>query len=160
MVWRFLSSLPRLLAAALLAVITVVLMAGVIGRYSGLYSLVWIEELSRALFTWLAFMGACVGVQRNAHFRLGVIDELLPPAGARTARVLAQASLGLLGLCLIVLGIDLMRDSHGLSTNILRIPFDLTYAAIPVSGVFFVLFAGEQALIAYREDATTAANLS
>jgi TRAP-type C4-dicarboxylate transport system permease small subunit len=136
-------TVPAALAAGLAGAITVLLVVAVIGRYSGLYALVWIEEAARAMFIWLCFLGAAVGVRRRGHFRLELIESFLPRAGRRTAQIAAHASLGALGMGLVLTGVTMVSDSAGQYTNALNLPLALVYSAIPVSGVLFVVFAAE-----------------
>lgn len=105
------------------------------------------------MFLWIAFLGAAVGVHLGAHFRLALIESTLPPAGAKAVRTAAQLSLALLGVALLVLGTQLVQESGFLSTNILRINFTLIYAAIPVSGVLFILFSFDHLIRQMREPA-------
>jgi TRAP-type C4-dicarboxylate transport system permease small subunit len=136
-------TVPAALSAGLAGAITVLLVVAVIGRYSGLYALVWIEEAARAMFTWLAFLGAAVGVRRRGHFRLELIESFLPRGGRRAAQIAAHASLGGLGMGLVLTGVTMVSDSAGQYTNALNLPLALVYSAIPVSGVLFVVFAAE-----------------
>lgn len=129
------------IAGAMIGGITLLLFVSVVGRYSGLFSLVWAEEAARAMFVWLSFMGASIAVQRQGHFRLELIESLFPARRRIVFRVAAHGALTLLGLCFAILGAMIMRESFGQFTNTLKIPQAAIYAAIPLCGLFFVIFS-------------------
>jgi TRAP-type C4-dicarboxylate transport system permease small subunit len=145
-------TVPAALAAGLAGAITVLLVVAVVGRYSGLYALVWIEEAARAMFIWLCFLGAAVGVRRRGHFRLELFESFVPRAGRRAAQIAAHASLGALGIGLLLTGATMMSDSAGQYTNALNLPLMLVYAAIPASGVLFIVSAAELVWETAREE--------
>ncbi|MBM3492445.1 MAG: TRAP transporter small permease [Alphaproteobacteria bacterium] len=136
-----LATVPGLLAGGLIGAITLLLLASVIGRYSGLYTIVWAEEASRAMFLWMVLLGAAAAIERGGHFRLDVVEKLLPPSGQRLMRILAQAAMVLLGLGLIVTGLPLLANSAGQFTNALGLPLTAVNAAIPFGGVLMCWYA-------------------
>jgi len=138
---RLVGAVPRVLAGLLIGLITVLLMASVIGRYTGLYALVWAEEAARAMFLWMTMLGAAAAVERGGHFRLDVLEKLLPANGRRLLVAFVQLTLGLLGLALLVSGTELVGNSGGQFTNALGIPLGAINIAVPAGGLFFVWFA-------------------
>ena len=60
------------LCIALLAVISVDLLLGIFSRYVLERTFVWYDEVARASFMWLVFLGAAVAVRRGAHFGLHI----------------------------------------------------------------------------------------
>ena len=54
---------PEVVAGLLLAAITVILFFGVVWRYFLTDPLTWSDEIARALFVWLSFVGAAVAVR-------------------------------------------------------------------------------------------------
>ena len=67
----------------LLAVITVDLLLGVFSRYVLASTFVWYDEVARACFMWLVFIGAAVAVRKSAHFGLHIFVDII--AAAREA---------------------------------------------------------------------------
>jgi len=65
--------LIELAVAALIAVETVVLLAGVIARYAFRSPLIWSDDLASLLFMWLIMLGAVLALKRGAHMRLTVL---------------------------------------------------------------------------------------
>ena len=127
-----------------MAAVTLVLMASVLGRYSGLFTLVWAEEAARAMFIWLVMLGAAVAVERDGHFRLDVLEHLLPRAGARALQALAHLAMGLFGVALLVTGAELLRNGAGQYTMALGLPQGTIDAAVLFGGLLFVLYAARR----------------
>ena len=93
--------LIELAVAALIAVETVVLLAGVIARYVFLRPLIWSDDLASLLFMWLIMLGAVLALRRGAHMRLTVLlnanlPRLKPWLEATTVAVTAGLILALL----------------------------------------------------------------
>jgi TRAP-type C4-dicarboxylate transport system permease small subunit len=116
----------------------VLLLLSVIGRYSGLYTLLWAEEAARAMFLWLVLLGSAIAAERNGHFRLDMLERLFPAAGRRLMQAIAHASMGLLGIAMIVTGIRMVADSAGQSTTVLDMPLVAINAAVPVGGALIL----------------------
>ena len=61
------------------------LLLGVFSRYVLDRTFVWYDEVARACFIWLVFLGAAVAVKRGAHFGLHIVVDMLPPQLKRAA---------------------------------------------------------------------------
>jgi len=66
-------------AAILVALETVVLLAGVVSRYVFNAPLTWSDELASILFLWLAMLGAVIALRRGEHMRLTTLVNRLSP---------------------------------------------------------------------------------
>ena len=90
------------LVVALTGTLFSILLLQVLLRYVGI-GLVWVEELSIALFVWLVFLGAALAFRRGEHpiVQLGAeaLKRRLSPAGMRRLHVV------LAGLLVVVLGV-------------------------------------------------------
>jgi TRAP-type transport system small permease protein len=129
------------LCILLLAVITVDLLLGVYSRYILGRTFVWYDEIARASFMWLVFLGAAVAVRRGAHFGLHVFVESLPPAYRRAALLVTPVTIIVLSLALVILGWEFMRHGATQTTAVMAMPVSWIYAAIPVGGALMVLYA-------------------
>src|SRR5437867_2431603 len=85
---KFLDGGVEWLCSLLLAIITVDLLLGVFSRYVLERTFVWYDEVARACFIWLVFLGAAAAVKRGAHFGLHMFVELMPPPLKRAALLL------------------------------------------------------------------------
>ena len=68
-----------------MAVLACDLMLGVFSRYVLLRTFTWYDEIARACFVWVVFLGAAVGVKRGAHFGLHMLVDMLPKHARRLA---------------------------------------------------------------------------
>lgn len=71
------------LALTLLITLAVVVLMGVVWRYSGA-SLIWYDEVASLLLAWLTFVGAALAALRNAHLNFTAL-LLVMPAPVRMA---------------------------------------------------------------------------
>jgi TRAP-type C4-dicarboxylate transport system permease small subunit len=137
--------------AVLFAATIVVVSAQVVWRYVFNDSLVWTEELSRYLFTWMIFLGAALAVKEATHIRVSLLVDRLPPklAGHLTAArlVLVAALFGFLA----VVGFQWVRMNADTRTPALGLPLNyVLYASLPVASVFGVYFAVRRAVDRFR----------
>lgn len=129
--------IPDIAAAALLAAITLLVVAQVVVRYLLGGSLAWSEELTRLLFVWMVLVAA----SRAEPMR---IDQLLDAMPARLA-----AFIRLLGTCLVaaltgylIVGAWGMMDLTEFDTYIaLGISVRWIYCALLVAGVLWLIRA-------------------
>jgi TRAP-type C4-dicarboxylate transport system permease small subunit len=125
----------------LLAAISIDLLLGVFSRYVLERTFVWYDEVARACFMWLVFLGAAVAVRRGAHFGLDVLVGMLPPPLKRAARLLTPLTVMVFSGALIWLGWDLMRHGATQTTAVMGMPVSWIYAAMPVGGALMAYYA-------------------
>jgi TRAP-type C4-dicarboxylate transport system permease small subunit len=92
-----LARLPDVVAAALLAIVTLLVSAQVLVRYALGGSLVWSEELTRLLFVWMVLVAATTA----APMRVDLLVDVLPPRLRALIRLLGEAVVLALILLLI-----------------------------------------------------------
>jgi TRAP-type transport system small permease protein len=129
------------LCILLLAVISVDLLLGVFSRYVLERTFVWYDEVARASFMWLVFLGAAVAVRRGAHFGLHMFVEMLPPPLKRAALLLTPLVVIVFSAALVVLGWPLMVHGGTQTTAVMGMPVSWIYAAMPAGGVLMVFYA-------------------
>jgi TRAP-type C4-dicarboxylate transport system permease small subunit len=129
------------LCILLLAAISIDLLLGVFSRYVLERTFVWYDEVARACFMWLVFLGAAVAVRRGAHFGLDVLVGMLPPPLKRAARLLTPLTVIVFSGALIWLGWDLMRHGATQTTAVMGMPVSWIYAAMPVGGALMAYYA-------------------
>lgn len=114
-------------------------------------SLAFPDELIRYLFIWLIFLGAAIALRRNAHAAIGVLVEYLPaPLKRGAVMVSTLASAGFFAV-LIVKGIELTDRVVPQISPALEVSMAWVYAAVPVSGVFLLVYSIE--LLAWQRTA-------
>ena len=67
---RIVAAITEYPAAVLVALESVILLAGVVSRYIFNAPLAWSDELASILFLWLAMLGAVIALRRDEHMRL------------------------------------------------------------------------------------------
>lgn len=137
----------RWVLVLLLAAMAVLVIANVISRYVFLHSFTWVEELSRYLMIWAAFLGAGVALRVGGHIAVDSLQEALPATGARWLRGLIVSIVGACLLVLIWLGIEYAQFGWEQETPVLGWSFGLIYLAIPAGAALMLVHL---ALVARR----------
>lgn len=119
---RLLSTIPATFAGALLAVMTVLTVIDVFGRYVLSRPLPGAAEVIEIMMALLVYIALPVVSQRNAHVSVGLLADALPPRAIAAVdvlvRLLCAAILGVIAWRLWVYAGKLTRDV----TEYLRIP--------------------------------------
>lgn len=120
-------------------VIVVCIATGI--RYLTVYSLPWSEELARYTMVWMAYLGASLGIKRNAHLGVGVLVDNLP---ARLKPYFAILRLLIImGFCALVIYFTYQIIQYQIQMEqvspALRIPITWAYAAIPVGCLLMII---------------------
>src|SRR5947209_12862469 len=130
-----------MLAAALVALETVILFAGVVSRYVVHQPLTWSDELASILFLWLAMLGAVVAYARAEHMRMGALVARLGPSGRAFFDALGLA-VGIAFLALIFHpALDYAIDEIDITTPALEIPNIWRAGALPVGVALMLILA-------------------
>lgn len=128
---RFLA-LNRWLLIVTLAVMSVIIFANVVLRYTTNQSIEWAEEVSRHLMIWLTFIGCGPTLRYGGHIAVENLQDALPPNGAIAVRALiALLMLGFFGFC-VWFGVDYLERTQYQTTPSTQISFAIVYAALPV----------------------------
>ncbi|MBL6454357.1 TRAP transporter large permease subunit [Belnapia sp. T6] len=131
----------ELVAAALVAVETVLLLAGIIARYVFHSSLVWSDELASVLFLWLAMLGAVVAFRRAEHMRMTALVTMAPAPLRGFLEALAVAAPILFLLLLLHPAYDYAVEESFIVTPAMEIPGSWRAAALPVGLGLMLLVA-------------------
>ncbi|HRO57681.1 MAG TPA: TRAP transporter large permease subunit [Burkholderiaceae bacterium] len=127
------------IAAALMAAIIALLLAGVLSRYVLSMPLIWVDDLVSLCFLWLAMIGSTLAMQRNEHLRLTAVLERLPQASRSYVNAFAiMATIAFLA-ALIEPSITYTRDEWIVRTTGLDISKGWRTAAIPFGIVTMLL---------------------
>ena len=138
---RRLGAIVESVAAVLLAVVVVIVLVQVFGRYILRIALSWPEELARYVLVWLMFFGVTAAAATRSQIVVDTVLELVSP---RVRRVLegigALAGLVAVGLLVWTSG-PLFGPASRSTSPATGIPSFWIYLAIPVGGVLLGLFA-------------------
>jgi len=136
-------------SAALVLLITSLLLAGVVSRYVFAQPIVWSDEVVSIAFVWLAMLGTAIALHRNEHLRLSLFVEMLPPR--RRAFVQAFALVAMAGLLLALIGpaVDYAADEWAIRTPALDMPNAFRVGSIAAGFIAMLLiiaiYAGRSA---------------
>ncbi|WP_051089739.1 TRAP transporter small permease [Amorphus coralli] len=136
---------------AMFAVMVALGIATVFFRFVVESSLAFPDELIRYLFIWLVFLGAAIALRRNSHAAIGVLVEYLPAPLKRGAVMLASLASAAFFAVLIVKGIELTERVGPQISPALEVSMAWVYAAVPVSGVFLLVYTLE--ILAWQRSA-------
>jgi TRAP-type transport system small permease protein len=125
----------------LMAALSVDLMLGVFSRYVLASTFTWYDEIARACFVWVVFLGAAVGVKRGAHFRLHLLVDRFPPGLQRAAGVFGRLVVIAFSIALVQQGWAFVELGRAQQTPVLGFSKAWIYSAMPVGGALMVLYS-------------------
>lgn len=110
---------------------------GVFTRYVLVRPTAWVEELSLGLFVWLTFFGTSILARRGEIIAIEFLLQLFPKRLSFVIKkILTTALLTATIGFIIVFGFRLAALSTQRFTAILRIPFSVIYAGMPIGAIF------------------------
>ncbi|MDM0074018.1 TRAP transporter small permease [Variovorax sp. J2P1-59] len=126
----------------LLATMAVLVIANVISRYVFSYSFTWVEEATRYMMIWSAFLGAGVALRVGGHIAIDTLPGALPPRAARLLRALIVLVLAVTLLVLIWLGVEYSEFAWEQETPVLGWSFGKVYLAMPIGAALMLVHLG------------------
>lgn len=105
--------------------------AQVVFRYVLDSPLVWSEELVLYLFVWIAMLGAAGSVRLRSHFSLTIFVARLPSNSATVVAALADVSIGVFALVLLVQGAHMTAAGFSEEATSLPVSMGWFYLALP-----------------------------
>jgi TRAP-type transport system small permease protein len=124
---------------AAMAVVSVVVMAEVILRYTLGETLVVTEELSRYLMVWIAFLGSVLLIRERGHIAAAGLGGWFGPLGRRVIAVVADLLSLVFLLTLTWAGLQTLPAQLDQHLTTINIPIFWFYLAIPVGCGFMAL---------------------
>ena len=123
-----------------LVVMTAIVGWQVFGRFVLDSSPSWTEQASLVLMIWYVMFAAAAGVYEGFHIRIALIEERFGERARGLRRVVA-AIVALMGLVLLVYGLQLCWQVRGNVIPSLGISRAVAYVPLPVSGLLMAIFA-------------------
>ena len=125
----------------LMTVLALDLMLGVFSRYVLFRTFVWYDEIARACFVWLVYLGAAVGVKRGSHFGLHLFVEMLPRSLRGLAAAITPIIIGAVAAVLVVQGVAFLELGRYQQLPVMGISKVWIYAAMPAGGILMLAFS-------------------
>ncbi len=137
----------EVVSAALMLIITVLLLAGVISRYVLGQPLVWSDEVVSIAFLWVTMLGSAIALHRNEHLRLNLFVEMLPPRPREFVHAFALVAMAAMLLALTGPAAEYARDEWFILTPALNMPNAFRVGSIAIG---FVVMLAMLAVYAVR----------
>jgi TRAP-type C4-dicarboxylate transport system permease small subunit len=135
--------LLMLLCGVCLTGFTLSTFVDVVTRETG-HPLLWLQEVTSALFTYGVFVGSAVATRRNDHLFLSALTEKMTGATRRFFEVFNRAVVLAVGLGMVVFGWKNFLTGFGSFRMPSMLPMSYLYIAIPLCGALVALFSLEQ----------------
>ena len=133
-------------AAALLAVMTMMILLQVFYRYALNYSFAWTEELAKILMVWSAFLVAPWAYRTGANVSIALFVDALP----RGFRLLLQIALNGLVLCVMLLflreAVDFWWRGFAVTSVSMPVRMGWFYTVVPL-GFIGIILAGVELIL-------------
>jgi TRAP-type C4-dicarboxylate transport system permease small subunit len=136
-----LDAAERYLLAALMALVSLLLLTQVVTRLAGTSAFGWVEEAARYLFIWLVFLGSGFAVRHGGH----IMADILRP---KSNHVLAKCWLVVLEAILAAVSLGLLWyggwfASVSSNTSMVSLEMSMAYrsAAVPVGAAIMLLMS-------------------
>jgi TRAP-type C4-dicarboxylate transport system permease small subunit len=131
--------LLELIAAALMAGLTVILVMGFVYRFFGM-SLVWYDEVASIGLAWLTYYGSALAAHRGAHIGFPGIVNAFPPGLRLAATLLSEAIVIGFFVLLAVYGTQVMMVLQGSTlVSLPNVSQMFTQSVIPIAAVMFII---------------------
>lgn len=142
----FLAQIETWLVAALGLALVAVVFLGVLYRYVLREPLAWAYELSILMFIWVTFLGASLGIHKNAHVTFDFLTLGMSPMAQRIVRTIGMLLVFALAISGVIYGSRVFTNT--ISQRFQTIPFSRgwMYAGLPVGMALMAVHAVERAL--------------
>ncbi|ABE46967.1 TRAP transporter small permease [Polaromonas sp. JS666] len=136
---RYFLEANRWALVLLLGAMAVLVIANVISRYVFSVSFTWVEEVTRYMMIWAAFLGAGPALRVGGHIAIETLPAALPPGMARALRAVLVVVMAITLLAMGWLGVEYAIFGWEQETPVLNWPFGKVYLAIPVGAALMLV---------------------
>jgi TRAP-type C4-dicarboxylate transport system permease small subunit len=137
--FRALEKLLRIVVAALVVTIVVMVAGQVVFRYAVKEPIVWSEEFTTLCYQWLSYLGAALAVRYRAHFGVDFVVRLLGPRWKTPLEWLEHLVVWLMAAFMVLYGWRIVESSAMQMYPTLPFSVGTGYLVLPIAGVLFVL---------------------
>lgn len=129
----------KVVLAASLGVMSVVIVAQVILRYFFHHTFTWAEELSRYLMVLSVFLGAALAIRTQSLIAVEVVAENISRQKRKVLKIFVYLLCIVFFTILLVLGITMVGDVSRQLSPALQIKMSIPYLAIPLGAAALIL---------------------
>lgn len=138
---KILGNLDVGVSCVMMVVLVVLTFVGVLMRYIMRSPITWQEEVQMLLFLWIVFLGGAGAFRAGSHIAIEIVVDALPKKiGGAIEKVDVLIQLLILGYLFwqeIMYYNQLL--SAGRVTNLLRLPYGVAYAVVPIGGALMLI---------------------
>lgn len=139
---KYIHLFEKVLASALLAVMTLVTFAAAVNRFTFKLAMPWSEELVKFLLMWMTMVGAAMGVGMSEHVGIDVLVSRLPKGVQHTVSQLMHVVGCGFSVLLLYIGIQMVQKQYMQKSTALEVSMGLVYACVAVgAALMFIEFA-------------------
>lgn len=133
--------LEEVVLVVLFPIMVVTIFVATMIRYLTTLSLVWAEELARYCMVWIGFLGASLGIQKNAHIGVEALVSRLPERFKPSLTIFRTLVIILFNILILIFSLQIIWSQIQTEqvSPALQIPIGIAYAAIPVGMVLMTL---------------------
>jgi TRAP-type C4-dicarboxylate transport system permease small subunit len=136
---RYFVATNRWMLILMLAVMSVIIFANVVLRYTTNVSIEWAEEVARHLMIWLTFIGCGPVLRYGGHIAVENLQDSVPRPLAIAIRAFIAVLLAGLFVFLTWFGIEYMDRTQYQQTPATQISFAYIYAALPIGAAMTLI---------------------
>lgn len=136
---RYYDRFLEVIAAALMAGLTIILVMGFVYRFFGA-SLVWYDEIASIGLAWLTYYGSALAALRGAHIGFPGIVNAFPPGLRVAVTLLSEAIVIGFFLLLAIYGTEVVIILQGSTlVSLPDVSQQVTQSALPIASVLFII---------------------
>ena len=117
----------------LLALMTILVLVDVTGRYILNISFAGSSEVATALFVWLVFLGSSGAVRKLQHIGIEGLTALIPKAGLPWLQLAISGLILAVSLHFVRIGFNLSNASWGREIDMVGVSYFYVYIIVPIS---------------------------
>jgi TRAP-type transport system small permease protein len=149
---RWWTTIPEIIAFICVGVLSLLVAATVLSRYTDWYRIFWAQDVIRVLFLWVVFLGGAIAVKYEAHVRMTLLSDRIVrwhTVGPVWDRVVRLSPL-LAGALLLILGVTLVKISMHREMPSLEFSVGYFVTIVPVSGALMIIYVVRYFYLAFR----------
>lgn len=139
---EILDKIMRVLNAAIMAFLTILVVWQVATRYLLNNPSTWSEELTSYMFSWVTLMGAAYVFGKRDHMNIPILVDRLSKKNQLYLDIFIQVlNLGFAATVMVYGGYEITKLTMGQMSSSLSISMGYFYMIIPISGLFIVIYS-------------------
>jgi len=127
------------LLSILIAILSLVVIAGVFFRYALNAALPWTDEVSGHLLAWVTFLGAVTALERGKHINFDGLVTALPKTLSRVLQTIADLFLFVFLAVQFYYGLRVTTQLMNQTPVSFSVPLGIMYSIMPISGLLMMI---------------------